>query len=773
MLPGIIEIILAREDNALKFEKFCADIMEKAEGIPFVTTSRSYDRGRDAIGLGRSKGSQVNVLLCTLSEKDLVTKVRSDAEVLARNATPDRVEYCYSKPLSQAKTDELKAILRKIFPKASVAVLGAEALAQIAAKSDAILDKHYGPELRAIRSVSETKGISADKKGLVLALHAFSSEDAQQLRKQISGAAVLNVISAFGAATDDAIAAQLSIDLQLPKQLNSEFIAVITKECESSGLIERSAGKWILTSSGTKHSAAMTTEAAEQLLAGRTIIRKKLEGSIGKPIPDSHFERIWSTLQDFFAQLFYTNGLSTICAVNEVLSGTASVKANKGNLRALIAEGAAQVRATTGVTDLGEELEQAVLDIFTERTGDAFEWLARVAERFVALCSLGLEATTVEEIRNILGRYRLLLDSDIILTYLCEGEPDHEAAKELLDRWLKLGGEILLAPPVMQEVAAHAWISDRTFPDTVHLLGHLTEEELPHYTSNAFVRAFHVHAKSSADRDKWRTFIQQYQGQSAEDYSKMIEILIDELRAKVLSTGFDAELARAISDFLKERLARRKKVSVTVLDDEIIGKSNRDGELLAMSARARQLDRESHSDKTVVVISSSTRLRSADDRFRAQMGNPEGVISLSALSYLLSMLPDNPLGAGALRRALFEFTLKPWPHEAERIALQIIKSAGTYEVPLARRITLRHEVEKSIRREAERRGVNKDILERDFERHKPAVPYADIIGDAVRNMAANIPELEEAGETIRQLKKKIQELEQADEAVRRSARQHR
>ncbi len=770
MEPGTIEIILTREDSPLKFEKFCAELMEKVEGSSFVTTSRSYDRGRDAIGIGRSKGSHANIVLCTIQERNLETKVQLDATELARNASPDRIVYCYSRPLSQLQTDKLTAIIRDIFPKISIAVLGGEALAQLARKYDAIVNKYYGPELRAIHSISEPQGISAEKRGLVLALHAFGSEDAQHLRKEMSTAAVLNVISGTEVATDKAIAQQLSIELQLPKQLNTEFVSAITSECESSGLIERKGDKWLLTKAGLEHSAALTTQVAEQLLAGRAIIRKKLESSLGKPIVDDHFEKIWSTLQDFFAQLFYTNGLSTICAVNEVLSGTASQKANKSRLHALVAEGAAQVRATTAIPELGEELEQAVLDIFTERTGDAFEWLAKVAERFVALCSMGLEATTAEEIRSILRRYKLLLDSDIILTYLCEGEPDHEAAKEILDRWLRIGGEILLALPVMQEVAAHASISDRTFPDTVHLLGRLTGEERIHYTNNAFVRAFHVIAKSSADRSKWRTFIQQYQGTSTEDYSKIVEILTDELHAKVITTGLDAELAKAIADFLKERLARRKQVPTSVLDDEVIGKFNRDGELLATIAHARQLDRESSSDKAAVVLSSSSRLRNADDRFRPRMGNPESVISLSALSYLLSMLPENPLGAGALRRALFEFTLRPLPREAETIALQIIKSAGTYEVPLARRITLRHQVEQSIRREAERRGINKDKLEHDFAKHKAAVPYADIVGEAVRNMAADIPELEQAEENIRQLKKRIQELEDNEQSFRLAKR---
>src|SRR5690242_4826444 len=111
MQSGIVEILLAKEDSPLRFEKFCAELSEKVTGIPFVTTSRSYDRGRDAIGIGRSKGSHLNILLCTTQEDDLEKKVHDDVTALARNATPDRLEYCYSRPLSQARTDKLRAII--------------------------------------------------------------------------------------------------------------------------------------------------------------------------------------------------------------------------------------------------------------------------------------------------------------------------------------------------------------------------------------------------------------------------------------------------------------------------------------------------------------------------------------------------------------------------------------------------------------------------------------------------------------------------------------
>lgn len=95
--------------------------------------------------------------------------------------------------------------------------------------------------------------------------------------------------------------------------------------------------------------------------------------------------------------------------------------------------------------DLRERMERAILDIFLERSGPAFDWLTRIAERFVMLCSLGLEAASGDELRRVLTSHRLILDTDIILSYLCEGEADHIASRDLLVRWLQIGGRVLEA----------------------------------------------------------------------------------------------------------------------------------------------------------------------------------------------------------------------------------------------------------------------------------------------------------------------------------------
>ena len=90
--------------------------------------------------------------------------------------------------------------------------------------------------------------------------------------------------------------------------------------------------------------------------------------------------------------------------------------------------------------DLRETVAQAISDLLTERTGPAFDWFTKVAERFVILCSLGLEATSGDELRQVIKSHQIVLDSDIILSYLCDGESDHRKARELLSRWLQLAG---------------------------------------------------------------------------------------------------------------------------------------------------------------------------------------------------------------------------------------------------------------------------------------------------------------------------------------------
>src|SRR6202035_5210661 len=216
-----------------------------------------------------------------------------------------------------------------------------------------------------------------------------------------------------------------------------------------------------------------------------------LEALIGVRFHDSQFEKIWSTLLDFLSELFHSNGLAIMRAINEFIAPSDEKTDGFSDLSTLLLKGAHSIGLCAGDTELSGEIEQAVMDIFTERTGPAFDWLAKVCERFVALCALGLEATSAEEVRRIVRRNHIVLDSHIILTLLCPSERDYDAVRALISRWRSQGGRILLARPVLEEVAHHAWISENEFRETEHLLGKLAKTELRRYVANAFVRAFH------------------------------------------------------------------------------------------------------------------------------------------------------------------------------------------------------------------------------------------------------------------------------------------
>jgi hypothetical protein len=183
-------------------------------------------------------------------------------------------------------------------------------------------------------------------------------------------------------------------------------------------------------------------------------------------------------------------------------------RTTRANLDKVIDEGAKKVRAQIQTPELADQIEQAIRDVFTERTGEVFEWLSRLCERFVALCALGLEGTSSDAVRAVLVRHRLVLDTDIILTSLCESEPDHHAARDLISRFRQIGGKVVLSSQVLEEVAYHAWIADREFRDSAPLFGKLGPDDLRKYLRNTFVREFFLLGwKYEAKFEQWGIYI--------------------------------------------------------------------------------------------------------------------------------------------------------------------------------------------------------------------------------------------------------------------------
>lgn len=772
MVPGLAGTIIESDTNPVRFEEFCTELFASIEKVPIMPTSLTHDRGRDARSATRSRGTHA-IILCATLRKDFETKFQSDLDRLSETSDPDRVIYCCSRRLTEDEVDDLALQVKQhLSPTVSTLVVGSLQLANLIEQHSNTFAKFYHAEIRMIEAVVsglEAPSDSSNCKGLRLAVIAFASTDAAALRDHLSRLVVLQSCKVLKRATTSVIAGQISKDLRLPQNLNSSRISAVLGELQREGLVSLSAGEWTVAPDGEKELDKVPHDAARELLAGRTIIRERLEYLIGTGLADQQYDVIWSTLLDVLSELFHSNGLDTIRAVNGLLDPGVDGTSGCAALQQLLAKGAQRIRATASGTEFGEVLQQAVMDIFTERAGPAFEWLARVCERFVSLCSLGLESTSAEELRRVVRRHDVVLDSHVILSLLCESEPDYLGIRSLLARWRRSGGKLLLSRAVLEEVAHHAWIAETEFRDTEFLLGKLQKDELRRYVENAFARVFHFHCSTNPkNRDKWRVYIGQYRGRSANDYSNLLPLLQKDLGAEILPDTRNSSLEEEISKFLFDLRAEQKGLSAEQLDRADIGKATTDATLLASIAAANEAYRQAGREATIVLLSSSARLRRVHNRFRHELG-PRTIITLGTLSYLLSMIPDAQLGPGALRRALFDFGETAHLGDAENLALRVIRGSENIDLPWARRPLLEKQLDDQLHREARRRDISFSAYREQFKAAQPSANADKVIVEAVKALALsgrNEQELVEARRQIKELEESVESLRAVVRAVR-------
>ena len=626
MYAALAEIIIENEKNDYRFENFTRELCSRHEGIDFVPTSASWDRGRDARSTAEGKGSHRNIICASLN-KDINAKVEADLLRLTATSSPDRLVYCSSQKLSEDKVDEIHKQIKRHVSRGSVLVLGSIQLGALAEKYSDIFEKYYPAEIQTIKStilLSESGSDNEKTRGLRLALIAFGSVEASRLRHEILRRSVLDFLYDGKVHTLSQITETFSKDLGLPRPLRMDLLSKVVQELDRDQEIRREGNGWIITAYGQEQQKKTPVAAAVHLLEGRQIVRERLESLIGKKLSDSQYDQIWSGLIDFLSGLFYANGLAVIKAVDQFLSGKHDAS-DEPNLRALLLDGIKRIVSVISFPDQRETIGTALHDLLTERLGPAFEWLTKVSERFVILSSLGLEATSGEQLRQVVKAHQLVLDSDIILSYLCKGESDHWKAKDLLSWWLQFGGRILVSPVVLEEVAYHAWIAERDFRETEGLLGKLQTHELRRYIRSAFVRTYHFLEKAP---NRWSMFIGQFRGNSSGDYSKIHSILRQSLKVELLPENYDETLRKKITDYLGN-IAHEVHREAEQLED-ISYKSARDGRLMASIAAGRSAQEKMAAGSPIVLLSSSYQLRRVENQFRDAFGEAQVLLSIGA-----------------------------------------------------------------------------------------------------------------------------------------------
>ncbi|HET9280737.1 MAG TPA: hypothetical protein VFR24_02135 [Candidatus Angelobacter sp.] len=760
MYASIAEIILENEKNDYRFESFSREICEKHEGISFLPTSQSWDRGRDARSSNPGKGSHRNIVCCTLNI-DINQKVDSDLLRVTATSSPDRLVYCSSQKLSEMRVDEITKIIRRHIPKGSVLVLGSIQLAVLAEKYSEVFEKYYQAELQLIRNTIIEKPPSEDKAtyGLRLALIAFGSDEAVQLRHDLLNTLVLSFFGDKNVHTVAQIVQELSKDLGLPRPLRTDLVEKTVQQAEQDGVLRREGNGFLITAYGQQQLDTFPKNVAVQLLKGRELVRTQLEILIGKKLNDKQFNMLWSGLVDFLAGLFHANGLNVIRAVERFISAKTDSNEEDEDLRTLLSDGVRKVVSIIATPDLRNVVERAILDIFTEHSSEAFEWLTRIAERFVMLCSLGLEASSADQVRRVLTAHQVVLDSDIIIDYLCAGESQHKRAQEMLSRWLQIGGRLLVSPVVLEEVAHHAWISDNDFRETEYLLGKLKKYELKRFIKSAFVRTYHT---LDTKPGKWPLYISQFKGNAPGDYSKIQGILRQRLKVETLPASYDVRLSESITEYLLKSIDREPKWTDRL--EDMTYKVERDGKLMASISAARIAEQKMGEAKPIVLLSSSGRLRRVENFFGEHFGEAKVIVSLGAFAYLLAATPDVGLGADSLRQALFDFGASAGLNDVERRALRIIRASEEYDIPWAERGLLQQNLTANLRSEAEKRGISPDSLRTRLEAGKDPKTSARLIVESLKDLAVDSKtskNLAASQQKVSQLEAKIFALEES------------
>jgi hypothetical protein len=753
MNKELAEIIIKTDKSDYRFELFALDICSQEHGVTFLPTSQSWDRGRD----GRTRGSSssgFDNLLCSTLNTEVDGKIEADLLRITATSSPRHLIYCSSQPLSEHHIDGIDKMIRRHVPGGTITIYGALQLAKLSEIHSKTFEKHYFAEVESIRTSLIEEPKEEEKLGLRLALITLGCAHGPMLRTDVLHSLILEILKLKGPQTPQEISGGLSTDLGLPRPLPLGLIEDALKREHGEQTIALVNWRWQLTAYGEQELARLPIQSADYLLEGRNAIRTKLESLVGFHFPEQQYKQIWSSFLDFLATLFYENGLSVIHAIDSYL-GSSEMK-EEPDLKELLVAGAVKCASMCASTPESiVRLKNAILDTLTERTGPAFEWLTRTCERFVTLCCLGLESTSSTEVRRSLTASDTVLDSDIVLNYLCEGEPDHAATKELLANWRSAGGQILASPVVLEEVAYHAWISQRDFVETRHMLGTLKPYERSRFIRNAFVRSFHA---VSTKPEQWDIYISQYRGNSETDYSRIRQKLVQRLQVQVLPDNYDKALADEIAAYALEYKKREGDYEADEAYQDRWHKRNRDGHLLAAIHAARNAAAERDSSANIILLSSSQVLRAAERKFLGRLGNRPFVFSSRAFAYMISMMPNVQLAADSLRRALFEFGYRAKLSDAERRALRIIRSSGAYDLPWGDRDLLKQQLSGSIHRQALATGVPDAKIRGEFNSGAVPETSAAILADALKNLAkgsADATRLQAAEQKILELETEL------------------
>jgi len=749
---GTIKRILEDENSPIRFEDFCCDLFTEVDGINYVGTSRSWDLARDGRTLPITTDGKCGYICCTIGTK-LEEKAKSDLERMVKFARPERIYFCTSQLASELALSRIEDEIRDIAQGIErVAAIGSKQIVTLICRNLSPFNRRYAAELLEHADFLSHSTCSAHDEevlGLQVALATQFDDNAQFLKTQLSRRLILKVLNGGNRLSVRSLAKAVSDLLCLPRIMHRDCFRDDLIKLVEDHLIDEHEGTYGVTPLGRESISNDNKTASSRLNDGRVVIKESLENLFGDQIDDDSFGRLWNYLLDELANIFFAQGLKLIQAISS-LTRAGSLSAPKKSFAQLLDLMRERITKIGVGGARSDSIAQAVVDLFSERESPAFSWLTDVAVKYVSMCSLGLEPTAQQEITSRLKDIKLLLDTDIVLSYLSKGERPHLAITETIDRWKEIGGDVTIVPPVVDETAYHAWISEFEYQEVWRQLVNLEPNEFHRYVKTAFVRAFYIAAEGRFEPDRWRRFIAEYRGSNSRDTMKMVAILRDQ--------GFivpdDFKVDETFSSKVQKRIFELRRLETSeAVTKQVSDKIKRDGDIISHLKIKRGEQVSSH--ETTVVISSSPNLQKAASTFVTDLGDPSPVWPVGALSYLISLIPGVRLTLGVLRHCLFEEGEIDRMDRITEFAMRVIRQSQEYSIGYSQRPTLKRALRQQIDKAATERGQTPRVLADELyrEKHKEKSPIALIIAEAIDTIQSSKSERE-----IDKLKNTIKDL---------------
>lgn len=701
---SVIEQVLHQETNDTRFERFCNSVVSAVEGGALVlSTSASWDMGRDGVGVAKASG----IYVCTSLRDDIDNKVLTDLQrITSTTKKIEKLYFCLSNRVSEYRRNmfegQLKSELDADF---SITCFGGNHLAELVGRYTEIPEQFYSADIEDILRVLQAQpSDGAEIRGLRLALISASADDSDSIRKATYAAGLLDVLKSGESLSIAMCAKGLSDSIKLHRAVATETCTAHLKELEASGLVTSAGNIFTITDRGRNDIASRETEGVGRLLALRQAIRSAIESSIDAPIVDDEFNRMWKTFEDSMAQYFLARGEEIVSEIGALLGDDDVVGSNPigaATSLSFLDELATAVAATSGHPERVSELTIAVKDLFADRTGPASEWLVRISASFVAACAMGLENESGKAVSRLLGKTSIVLDTDVALSLVGEDEPEYEGVNSLVKRWKGLGGKVYVGEPVLEEFSRHAHISQFEFDQVYHLLPGTAEDRL-RILKNVFVRSFgRMLAEHKAKISQWKSYITQFRGHAPYDWGNAAHTLKYDYNIEKLPprSTLEADLENRVREFLVASAPEGEGFTPFAKD-----KARRDAELYAAIVHHVKTIRHLDPAANCVLVSSARRLAMAEEQFQGA-GDYQLVVSVSAMLYLVALIPGVSLGMTAMKSFLFEGYRPGLSSDLERTLLRMVRASRDRQLAFAKRGLLMTTVRQRMIKDAHEKGL--------------------------------------------------------------------